>query len=100
MNMQLMIKQAQKMQSDILKSKEEINQKTFPGKYSYLEIEINGKKEIIKVTIDKSLKISDEEDVEMLEDVIALALKDAITKVDKETEEKLGKYGSGMSGLL
>ncbi|MFA5696597.1 MAG: YbaB/EbfC family nucleoid-associated protein [Bacilli bacterium] len=100
MNMQLMIKQAQKMQSDILKSKEEINQKIFPGKYSYLEIEINGKKEIIKVTIDKSLKISDEEDVEMLEDVIALALKDAINKVDKETEEKLGKYGSGMSGLL
>ena len=41
----------------------------------------------------------DEDDKEMLEDMIMIAIKDAFTKIDKETESKLGQYAS-MSGLM
>lgn len=99
MNMQAMMKQAQKMQQDMLKSKSEIDVKIFPGKYSLVEVEVNGKKEVIKVTIDKQTKF-DSSDIEMLEDMIVLALNDAFKKVDKEVENKMGKYGSGLTGLM
>ena len=99
MNMQAMMKQAQKMQQDMLKSKSEIDAKIFPGKYSLVEVEVNGKKEVNKVTIDKQTKF-DSSDIEMLEDMIVLALNDAFKKVDKEVENKMGKYGSGLTGLM
>ena len=41
----------------------------------------------------------DADDKEMLEDMIMIAIKDAFTKIDKETENKLGSYAS-MSGLF
>lgn len=99
MNIQAMMKQAQKLQQDMLKSKEEIDAKIFPGKYSAVEVEVNGKKELVKVTIDKAFKL-EEGDLEMLEDIIVLAVNDALKKVDVETESKMGKYGSGLSGLI
>ena len=99
MNIQAMMKQAQKLQQDMLKSKGEIDVKIFPGKYSLVEVEVNGKKEVVKVTIDKQTKL-DSSDIEMLEDMIVLALNDAFKKVDKEVENKMGKYGSGLTGLM
>ncbi len=44
-------------------------------------------------------KFLDADDKEMLEDMIMIAIKDAFTKIDKETENKLGSYAS-MSGLF
>ena len=49
-----------------------------------------------------SIKIKDGitgDDLELLEDMIVLASKDAISKVDKEIEEKMGSLG-GLGGLL
>ena len=40
------------------------------------------------------------DDKEMLEDMIMLAVNDAITQIDKETEEKMGKYTQGLPGLF
>lgn len=100
MNIQAMMKQAQKLQQDMMKTKEEINQKIFPGKYSSVEVEVNGKKELLKVTIDRDMEVNGKEDIEILEDMIVVAVNDALKKVDQETEEKMGKYGSGLSGLL
>ena len=40
------------------------------------------------------------EDLSMLEDMILIALNDAFSKVDKETEEKMGKYSNMMNGLI
>ena len=52
------------------------------------------------IVITKKLwDVIDEEDKEILEDMIMLAIKDAFSKIDKETENKLGQYSS-MSGLF
>lgn len=97
MNMQQIMQQAQKMQRDITKKKEEIDAMEFLGKSEWVEIVFNGKREI------KSFKILkdefDADDKEMLEDMIMIAIKDAFSKIDKETESKLGSYAS-MSGLF
>lgn len=99
MNIQALMKQAQKMQSDVLKSKEEINKKLFEEKYSSVKVIVNGKKEIQKIEIDKNIEL-DSEDIEMLEDMIMVALNNVFTKIDEETEKTLGKYGQGLSGLM
>lgn len=99
MNIQNMMKQVQKVQQDMLKVKEEIDKKLFPGKYSFVEVEVNGKKEVLKINIDKDIKL-EEDDLEMLEDILVVAINDAFKKVDKEIEEKMGKYGKGLPGLF
>lgn len=99
MNIQAMMKQAQKLQQDMMKTKEEIDVKIFPGKYSFMEVEVNGKKEVTKVTIDKNIKL-DTDDIETLQDIIVLAVNDALKKVDIEMENKMGKFGPGLSGLM
>ena len=48
MNMQSIMAQAQKMQRDIQKKKDEINAQLFPGKYEFVEVTLNGKKEMVK----------------------------------------------------
>lgn len=98
MNMQQIMQQAQKMQRDITKKKEEIDGMSFVGKSEWVEITFNGKREIQSFKILKEGNI-DSEDKEMLEDMIMIAIKDAFKKIDVETENKLGQYAS-MSGLL
>lgn len=97
MNMQQMMQQAQRMQRDITKKKEEIDGMEFLGKSEWVEIVFNGKREIKSFKILKD--VIDEDDKEILEDMIMLAIKDAFSKIDKETESKLGSYAS-MSGLF
>ena len=97
MNMQQIMQQAQRMQRDITKKKEEIDGMEFLGKSEWVEIVFNAKREIKSFKILKD--IIDEDDKEMLEDMIMLAIKDAFSKIDKETESKLGSYAS-MSGLF
>lgn len=98
MNMQAMLKQAQKLQKDMLKTQDEINGMTFIGKSSFVSVKVNGKKEILDVKIEcESL---DKEDVEMLQDMIVVAINDAFKQVDKVTEDKMGPYTKGMPGLF
>ena len=78
MNMQQIMQQAQRMQRDITKKKEEIDKMEFLGKSEWVEIVFNGKREI------KSFKILKDEidgdDKEMLEDMIMLAIKMHLVK--------------------
>ena len=98
MNIQAMMKQAQKMQKDMLKSKEEIDNTTFEGKASFVSVEMKGTKELTKVKIEA--ESIDKDEIEMLEDMILVAVNEASKKVDKTTEEKMGKFTSGMPGLF
>ena len=98
MNMQQIMQQAQRMQREITKKKEEIDNSTFEGKSEWVNIAFNGKREILSFKITKE-GVIDEDDKEMLEDMIMIAIKDAFSKIDKETESKLGQYAS-MSGLM
>ncbi len=98
MNMQQIMQQAQRMQRDITKKKEELDAMEFTGKSEWVEITFNGKKDVKAFKILKDGTI-DNDDKEMLEDMILIAMKDAFSKIDKETENKLGQYAS-MSGLF
>ncbi len=98
MNMQAMLKQAQKLQKDMLKTQEEINEMTFIGKSSIVTVKVNGKKEILEIKIDSDSMDADE--IEMLQDMIVVAINDAFKQVDKITDEKMGPYTKGMPGLF
>ena len=98
MNMQAMLKQAQKLQKDMLSAQEEIKQMTFTGKSSNVSITINGNGEIIDVKFDvKDLEI---DDIEMLQDMTMLAYNDAKKQLDEITESKMGAFTKGMPGLF
>lgn len=98
MNMQQIMQQAQRMQRDITKKKDEIDAMDFTGKSEWVEIVFNGKREIKSFKILRDGAIEND-DKEMLEDMIMIAIKDAFNKIDDETEKKLGQYAS-MSGLF
>jgi len=98
MNMQSIMAQAQRMQRDLQKKKDEINKQLFPGKYEFVEVTLNGKKEMVKCNINKDFLSS--EDIEMLEDFIVLAVKDALQKVDAEFQAKMGQYAGMLDGLM
>ena len=93
MNMQAMLKQAQAMQRDMLNIKNEIDAKNFIGESSLVKITVKGTKEVTKVEISDKENL-EVDDLEMLEDMIMVALNDALAKVDAETEKKMGKYSS------
>ncbi|CCY45639.1 nucleoid-associated protein Sgly_0162 [Clostridium sp. CAG:1193] len=97
MNLQAMMQQAQKLQRDMMKSKEEIDSKTFTSKQSLVEIEMKGNKEVTRVKINAEELSKD--DIEMLEDMIMLAVNENVKNINKETEQKMGKFG-GVAGLL
>ena len=98
MNMQAMLQQAQRMQKDIQQKQELINSTEYTGTSEMIDITIYGSKKIKSVNI--KVKSLDEEDVEVLEDMIKIAMNDAISKVDKDTEAKLGSYSKQLGGLI
>ena len=98
MNIQAMMKQAQKIQKDMMSAKNEIDNKIYEGKSSFVTVKVKGTKEIVEIKIDNE-KIENDE-IEMLQDILVVAINDVMKKIDKETEEKLGKYTQGMPGLF
>ena len=98
MNMSNLMAQAQKMQRDIQKKQEEIFSMKFRSSNEFVEVVINGDKTLDNINIkNKNLDI---EDFEVLEDMIKLALNDAIKQVDLETEKKLGAYSKLANGMF
>lgn len=92
MNMQAMLRQAQQMQKDMLKAKEEIDNTEFTGESSFIKVTIKGTKEVVSVDIDAESLDSD--DIEALQDMIVVAVNQANKKVDEMTEKKMGKFGN------
>lgn len=93
MNMQALMKQAQNLQKDMIKIQEEIEKTEFEGENSLVKVKVNGKKEVLSINIDKKA-IVDPEDLEMLEDMIMVALNNAFKKVDSLREQKMSKFGN------
>lgn len=93
MNIQAMMKQAQKLQSDMMKAKDEIDKMEFSSTNGLVTVKINGKKEIMDVKIANDSDFSSD-DLEMLQDMIVIAVNDAMKQVDKVTEEKMGRFSS------
>ncbi len=95
MNMQAMLRQAQQMQKQMLNEQEKINNSTYVGENGLVKITMKGSRRIEKVDIQKDEDFS-KDDLDMLEDMVMVAVNDALTKIDKDTEEKLGKYTKGL----
>ena len=92
MNLQALMKQAQSMQKNLMASKEKIEAMEFTGTSELVEVKMSGKKEVISVKIKETELEKD--DIEILEDMIVIAMNDAINKINKEIESKMGSQAS------
>lgn len=98
MNMQALMRQAQQMQNDIMKMQKELEKTEYEGKSSLVTVVVNGKKEVVKLSINEKENLGEDE-MEMLEDLIIVAFNDAVKKVDMDKEKKLGKF-QGLAGMI
>ena len=86
MNMQQMMAQAQKMQRELKKAMAALAEKEFVvSKGGAVTVTILGSKEVKSIEIDKDA--FDEDNREMIQDMIALAINEAITQIEEEAEE-------------
>ncbi len=96
-NMNQLMKQAQKMQQEMLKSQQELEASVFEASAGggMVKVEMTGKYEVKSLKIDP--QAVDPEDVEMLEDLILAALQEAGAKVAEASAEIMGKVTGGMN---
>ncbi len=110
-NMQNMIREAQKMQEQMQAADKELEELEVVGVSGGGEegdetvvIYMNGKKIINGVEFGSKLKdtvdITDEDDVEMLEDLIMAAINDGYKKADEIYEKKMGPFANAGGGIL
>lgn len=90
-----LMKQAQKMQEDMQKAQAEIANMEVEGQAGggMVKIIMNGRHEIKKVSIDDSVM----DDREMIEDLLAAAVNDAVRKVEQQSSEKMSGLTSGLN---
>ena len=98
-NMQNLMRQAQKMQEDMLKAQEELANAVVEGVSGggMVKVTLNGKKEFLGVKLAR--EAVDPDDIEMLEDLILAAYKDAETKAQTMSDDKMGGFGN-LGGLM
>jgi len=96
-NMNNMIRQAQKMQQDMLKMQEELENMTVEATSGggAVTVTVTGKKELKSVSINP--EVVDADDVEMLEDLILVAVNDALSKADDLSSTQMNKITGGMN---
>jgi hypothetical protein len=90
------MKQAQQMQANMQKMQEEVANMEVTGQAGggMVSVIMTGKHDIKRVNIDDSLMGDDKE---MLEDLIAAAVNDAVRQVEKETQERFSGMTAGMN---
>ncbi len=93
MNIQAMMKQAQALQKDMMKIKEEVDKTEFTGESSLVKVTVMGTKEVVKVEINAKDGL-EVDDIEMLQDMIMVAINQANDKVDETLDSKMGKFGN------
>ncbi|MBQ3573941.1 MAG: YbaB/EbfC family nucleoid-associated protein [Clostridia bacterium] len=96
-NMNQMIKQAQKMQEQMLKMQEEMETKTYEAVVGggAVKVVIDGKREIKEITL--SPEVVDPDDIEMLQDLVVAAVNEGLRKVDAESSAQLGSITGGLN---
>jgi DNA-binding YbaB/EbfC family protein len=96
-NLNKLLKQAQKMQSQMLRAQEDLKAKEVEGTAGggMVKVVMTGGLDVVSVKIDK--QVVDPNDVEMLEDLIMAALKNAQEKVNELSQSTLGSITGGMN---
>ncbi len=92
-----MMKQAQKLQSKMLKMQEELAGRTVEASAGggMVKVEANGRQQIVSIAIDP--EVLDPEDVDMLQDLVLAAVNDALTKSQEMVSSEMGKLTGGMN---
>jgi DNA-binding protein, ybaB/ebfC family len=92
-----MVKRMQKIQEDMAAAQSEIEQSSFEASSGggAVKVEMNGKKELLTVKIDK--EVVDPDDVEMLEDLIVAAVNEVIKTVDDKMESAMSSITGGLN---
>ena len=92
-----MMRQAQKMQQDMLKMQEEMESKTFDATAGggMVKATVNGKHELLALEIDP--EAVDPEDVEMLQDMVIAAVNEAVRKADAENSASMSRLTGGLN---
>lgn len=99
MNIQALMKQAQAMQKNIMDSKKKIEEKIFEGNSELVSVTVTGKREVISVKIKDDVSL-EKDDLEILEDMFAIAINDALKKINNEINNKLGSQAGTLGNLL
>ena len=95
--MQQMLKQAQKMQQDMAALQDDLEQREFTGTAGgdSVTVTVDGKHTVKSITVKP--EIIDPEDAEMLEDLLTVAVNEAIGKAIKTSEDEMGAITGGMN---
>ena len=96
-NMNNMIRQAQKMQQDMMKAQEELESKTYEAGAGggVVTATVSGKKELVSVAIDP--EAVDPDDVEMLQDLIVAAVNEALRKANEDAANQMSRLTGGLN---
>lgn len=97
MNIQAMMQQARKLQKDLEKTTQEIDNTVYNYENANITVEATGNNKITKIEIKNEDVL---EDAEMLSDIVLVAVNNVLDQIKKDKENKLGKYTGGLGGLF
>ncbi len=99
MNQAAMMKQAQKMQRDLLQMQEDLQQQTYTASAGggVVTATVSGKRELTELTIDP--EAVDPDDVEMLQDMVVAAVNEAMRKAEEASAQSMSRLTGGLGGL-
>ncbi len=98
-NMNTMIRQAQKMQEDMTRIQDELNQREFTASAggNMVTVTVLGTKEVKSIKIDPEVVSPD--DVEMLEDLVLAAVNEAMRTMEEVSQKELEKVTGGLPSM-
>ena len=96
-NMQQLMRQAQKMQQQMMKAQEELDAREYEGTAGggAVSCKVSGKRQLLSLTIDKDAV--DPEEVEMLQDMIVAAVNEAMRKAEADQSASMSKLTGGLN---
>ncbi|HHU01897.1 MAG: YbaB/EbfC family nucleoid-associated protein [Christensenellales bacterium] len=100
-NMQQLMRQAQKMQEEMTKAQENLEEKTYESSVGggVVKCSVSGKQEVLSITI--SPEVVDPDDVDMLQDMIISAVNEALRMCQEDREKTMGAaIPGGLGGLF
>ena len=97
MNQAAMMKQAQKMQQDLLRMQEEMENKTYSAAAGggMVKAVVNGKHELVDLTINP--EAVDPDDVDMLQDMVIAAVNEAMRSADADSANNMSRLTGGLN---
>ncbi len=93
MDINMIMKQAQKMQADLKKTQSKLEATIYEGQSNGIIVKVNGKNECQEITIPEELM----DDREMLQDMLMIAFNNAVKKSEADRESQLGGLASGLN---